>query len=331
MTNFRAYRVHENTDGTFSHGIETRSIDDLPAGEVLIRVHYAGLNYKDALSARGNKGVTRRYPHTPGIDAAGAVVSSQVADFEEGQEVIVTSYDLGMNTDGGFGEYIRVPAAWIVPKPNTLSLAQSMILGTAGFTAALALHQLLKNGQDPAQGGILVTGATGGVGSMAVGMLAQAGFSVLALTGKTDAHDYLHTLGATEILPREAAQDESKRPLLKPQWAGAIDTVGGSILATALKACSRHGNVAACGLVLSPQLQTTVFPFILNGINLLGIDSERCPMPLRRQLWQHMATDWRIPVLDELALFAPLQDLDTHIERILKGQVRGRVVVDLTK
>lgn len=328
MPTFRALRVHENQDGTFSRQIEERQTQDLPEGEVLVRVHYAGLNYKDALSATGNKGVTRRYPHTPGIDAAGVVAESQHEDLAEGDEVIVTSYDLGMNTDGGFAEYIRVPADWIVPKPKALSLKQSMILGTAGFTAGLGLYKMLQNGQAPEQGKILVTGATGGVGSMAVGILAKAGFEVIASTGKASAHDYLTALGASEIVSREAVQEDSKRPLLKPRWAGAIDTVGGNTLETVLKACKRHGSVAACGLVLSPKLNTSVFPFILNGINLLGIDSERCTMPVRRDIWDRLASDWRIPMLDEAGSLITLDELDEQIDRILKGKVRGRIVVE---
>ncbi|MEM6299920.1 MAG: YhdH/YhfP family quinone oxidoreductase, partial [Bacteroidota bacterium] len=229
MPTFKALRVHEQTDGTFSRQIESRSTDDLPEGEVLIRVHFAGLNYKDALSATGNKGVTRKFPHTPGIDAAGVVEESNHSDFKAGDEVIVTSYDLGMNTDGGFAEYIRVPAEWVVPKPNTLSLSESMILGTAGFTAGLSLWKMLQNDQNPEAGKILVTGATGGVGSFAVGICAKAGFEVIASTGKSEATEYLKKLGATEVVGRDYAHDDSKRPLLKPLWAGVIDTVGGEV------------------------------------------------------------------------------------------------------
>lgn len=330
MSTFKAYRITEEPDGTFSRRIVERKITDLPEGEVLVRVHYAGLNYKDALSATGNKGVTRQYPHTPGIDASGVVAESTSASFKEGDEVIVTSYDLGMNTDGGFAQYIRIPAEWVVPKPRELDLKQSMVLGTAGFTAALGLYKMLQNEQAPEMGKLVVSGATGGVGSMAVGILAQAGFDVIASTGKTDANDYLRRLGASQIIGRENLQDESKRPLLKPQWAGGIDTVGGNTLETMLKACKRHGSVAACGLVLSPKLHTTVFPFILNGINLLGIDSERCKMSIRREIWQRLATSWRIQMLDEIGQLVSLEELDAQIEKILKGKVQGRVVVDMS-
>ncbi len=329
MPTFKALRVHEQADGTFLRQIESRSTDDLPEGEVLIRVHFAGLNYKDALSATGNKGVTRKFPHTPGIDAAGIVTESSHADFKAGDEVIVTSYDLGMNTDGGFAEYIRVPAAWVVPKPTELNLADSMVLGTAAFTAGLSLWKMLQNDQSPEAGKILVTGATGGVGSFAVGICAKVGFEVIASTGKSEATEYLKTLGATEVVGRDYAHDDSKRPLLKPLWAGAIDTVGGQVLVTLLKGCKRHGNVAACGLVLSPKLPTTVFPFILNGINLLGIDSERCTMPIRKQIWEKLATEWRVNDLDKIGRFVQLEELEEEIQTILQGKVTGRVVVDL--
>ena len=324
---FRALRVHEEESGTFTRRIAERRIDDLPAGEVLIQVQYAALNYKDALSATGNKGVTRQYPHTPGIDGAGVVADSQSPQFKAGDQVLVTSYDLGMNTDGAFAEYIRVPAAWVIPLPQGLSTREAMIIGTAGLTAGIGLYKMEKMGQRPEQGPLVVSGATGGVGSLAVGILAQAGYEVIASTGKEEAADYLKSLGATQVVDRAFIDDDSSRPLLRPQWAGGIDTVGGNTLATLLKGCRREGSIAACGLVSSPVLSTTVFPFILNGVNLLGIDSATFPAATRREIWTKLATDWRLPELDRLATVCSLPELDPHIDAILDGEVKGRVIV----
>lgn len=326
---FKALRITEQGEKNYTRSIVERNIEDLPEGELLIKVSYAALNYKDALSSVGNKGVTRNYPHTPGIDAAGVVTQSDSDEFKEGDSVIVTSYDLGMNTDGGFAEYIRVPAAWAVPLPNNLTLKESMVIGTAGFTAGLGLFKMERIGQKPTMGKILVTGASGGVGSLAVGILSQAGYEVIASTGKTEAHEYLKQLGATECVDRAFADDDSSRPLLRPIWAGAIDTVGGNTLATALKACKREGSVASCGLVASPKLSTTVFPFILNGINLIGIDSAKCNMDIRRQVWEKLSGDWKVEGLENIATLCSLEELDPYIDQILKGKVRGRVVVEL--
>lgn len=328
-TTFQAYRVSEVEKGQFHREIQTLTFDDLPEGDVLIRVHYSALNFKDALSATGNKGVTRKFPHTPGIDAAGEVVESKHADWKPGDQVIVTSYDLGMNTDGGFAEYIRVPANWVVPLPEGMSLRESMIIGTGGFTAALGLYKMERIGQTPSMGPIVVSGASGGVGSLAVAILAKAGYEVIAITGKAEAHDYLKSLGASQIEGRDFVDDQSGRPLLKPQWAGAIDTVGGNTLVTLLKACSREGSVANCGLVGSPKLETTVFPFILNGVNLLGIDSATIGMDIRRKVWEKLAGPWRVPDLDRIATDCALTDIDGYIDQILAGKTKGRVVLNL--
>ena len=330
MPSFKALRIHEE-ENTFRRAIERRDTNDLPEGDVLVRVHYAGLNYKDALSATGNKGVTRKYPHTPGVDASGVVEESSDSRFSPGQEVIVTSYDLGMNTDGGFAEYIRVPADWVVPLPEALTLKQSMVLGTGGYTAALALYKMEQSGQKPEMGKIVVTGATGGVGSMAVAILAKAGYDVIASTGKESAHEYLKQLGATDIVNRAEVDDESGKPLLRPKWAGAIDTVGGNTLATLLKACGRNGSVATCGLVASPKLPTSVFPFILNGVNLLGVDSAETPREIRLDIWNRLAADWNINEhLESATTDATLEELkDTYLDMILAGKTKGRVVVSL--
>lgn len=328
---FKALWVTETAEGTFERNIVERMIDDLPPGEVVIRVHYSALNYKDALSATGNKGITRKFPHTPGIDAAGVVEISRNELFTVGEEVIVTGYDLGMNTCGGFGEYIRVPAAWVVRKPDGYTLRECMILGTAGFTAASALFKMELMGQHPQQGPVVVTGSTGGVGSMAVAILSKAGYEVIAITGKPDAEGYLSNLGATQIQSREWVYDTTGKALLRPLWAGAIDTVGGNTLATLLKACQIEGNVVTTGLVGSSQLATTVYPFILNGVSLLGVGSAETPMVRRMAVWDKLSTVWNIKdKLNNIAKEVSLEDLNAiYIDSILEGKIMGRIVVKM--
>lgn len=326
---FKAMVVREGPEKSFSREIEDRSLSDLPAGDVLIRVSHSSLNYKDALSAIGNRGVTRSYPHTPGIDAAGEVAESAAADFRPGDRVLVTGYDLGMNTAGGFGQYIRVPADWVVPIPESLSAQQSMAYGTAGITAALSVFHLESRGIAPEGGQVLVTGATGGVGSLAVAFLAKAGYDVAGVSGKSDAEPFLRDLGAAAVIGRDEALDDSGRPLLKGLWAGAVDTVGGDMLATAIKSTKLHGTVTCCGNVASGDLPMTVYPFILRGISLLGIDSQNCPMDVRRRLWDKMAGEWRIDALDRLTRRVPLTELSGCIDEILAGKIKGRTVVEL--
>lgn len=328
---FKALWITETTEGTFERNIVERMIDDLPPGEVVIRVHYSALNYKDALSATGNKGITRKFPHTPGIDAAGVVEISRSELFTVGSEVIVTGFDLGMNTCGGFGEYIRVPASWVVRKPDGYTLKECMILGTAGFTAASALFKMELMGQHPQQGPVVVTGSTGGVGSMAVAILSKAGYEVIAITGKPDAEGYLNSLGATHIQSREWAYDTTGKALLRAQWAGAIDTVGGNTLATLLKGCQIEGNVVTTGLVGSSQLATTVYPFILNGVSLLGVGSAETPMIRRMAIWDKLSTVWNIKdKLNSIAKEVSLEDLNAiYIDSILEGKVMGRIVVKM--
>jgi len=328
-TTFKALRVTEDDSGKFVRNVVERNIDDLPDGDVLVKVHYTALNYKDALSATGNKGVTRNYPHTPGIDGAGVVADSKNPLFKVGDKVLVTSYDLGMNTDGAFAEYIRVPAEWVIPLPKGLDLRDSMIMGTAGLTAGIGLYKMEMMGQNPQQGPLVVSGASGGVGSMAVGILAKAGYRVIASTGKENIAGYLQSLGASEVVDREFINDDTSRPLLKPQWAGAIDTVGGNTLATLIKGCQPDGCVASCGLVGSPNFSTTVFPFILNGINLLGLDSANFPINERKQVWTQLATEWRISNLESAATMCRLHELDPYIDQILRGELKGRVVVEM--
>lgn len=327
---FRALLVSETEDNRFRREVKERSLDALPPGEVLIRVRYSSLNYKDALSATGNRGVTRRYPHTPGIDAAGTVEQSSQAAFRPGDDVICTSYDLGMNTPGGFGEYIRVPAEWVVPLPAGLSLCESMIYGTAGLTAALCLHRLQQVDVVPEQGDVVVTGATGGVGSIAVALLARAGYRVVAATGKKQAREFLQQLGAAEVIGRADVDDKSGKPLLAPRWAGAVDTVGGNPLATILRSLKPGGVATCCGLVASAELHANVFPFILRGVALLGVDSVTTPTPaLRRALWSKLGGEWKLPTLDRLGREVTLDALSPEIDRILRGDQTGRVVVNL--
>lgn len=325
---FNAMVVSAGEDGTYARQIRQRTLDDLPAGDVLIKVQYSSLNYKDALSAIGNKGVTRKYPHTPGVDAAGTVADSRVDAFKKGDPVLVTGYDLGMNTSGGFGQYVRVPAGWVVPLPSGLSLKESMIYGTAGFTAGMGIF-FLTEGVAPEDGPVLVTGATGGVGSVSVAVLAKLGYSVAAVTGKTAEAAFLKGIGAAQIVDRADATDTSGRPLLKGQWAGVVDTVGGEILATAIKASQPWSTVTCCGNVASPDLPLTVFPFILRGVRLIGIDSQNCPMDLRLKVWQNLAGAWRIDGLLDLCKEVTLEGLSDNIDLILKGQQKGRVLVNL--
>ncbi len=329
MTAFKALQVSENADGRFNAQVVERTTADLPAGEVLIRVSYSSLNYKDALSASGNRGVTRNYPHTPGIDAAGTVAESSVSEFAPGDEVIVTGYDLGMNTAGGFGQYIRVPAAWVIKRPSGLSLREAMILGTAGLTAALCVDKLEQAGLEPGEAPVLVTGATGGVGSIAVMLLASLGYKVAAVTGKADQAEFLKGLGASQIVERAALQSGVEKPLLKEQWVGAVDTVGGDILFNAVKSLQRGGSVACCGLTAGVGFQASVLPFILRGVNLLGVDSVEIPLVVKASMWDKLSLQWKLPNMDRLVQEITLQALPEAIERILAGQQVGRMLVRL--
>ena len=328
---FKALRVVETHAGFFERSIREMEIEDLPAGELLIKVHYSALNYKDALSATGNKGITRTYPHTPGIDAAGIVELSRNERFAVNDEVIVTGHDLGMNTCGAFAEYIRVPAAWAIKRPIDYSFSECMTIGTAGFTAALAIYKMELLGQTPAMGPVVVTGSTGGVGSMAVAILAKAGYEVIAVTGKSNAREYLEHLGAARIEKREFVYDSSGKSLLRPQWAGAIDTVGGNTLITLLKACKQEGSIVCTGLVGSPVLEGTVYPFILNGVNLLGVGSADTPLNTRVLIWNKLVNEWSIKdKLTAIAKEVSLEELNsTYIESILNGKIMGRIVVKI--
>ena len=326
---YSAFRVEKSDAGTFTRSVVELETTDLPAGDLLIDVAYSSLNYKDALSATGNPGVTRNFPHTPGIDAAGVVAESASAEFAVGDEVIVIGFDLGMGTPGGFGQRIRVPAGWAVPMPSGLNPRSAMILGTAGFTAALSVHKLEAAGMAPDGGPVLVTGATGGVGSVAVTLLAKLGYEVHAVTGKDAQHDFLRSLGATAILSREDALAGAERPLGRETWGGAVDTVGGQILVNAVKSLRYGQSLAACGLVASPAIPATVLPFILRHVNLLGIDSVELPLPQKAEIWRKLAGPWQLADLEDLAVPLDLGALDAAIDRILAGEMVGRGLVAL--
>lgn len=325
---FPAFVVHVD-HGAVTRRVETRTVDALPPGDLLVRVETSSLNYKDALSANGNRGVTRHYPHTPGIDACGIVIESSDAAFHPGDAVIVGGYDLGMNTPGGYGRYIRVPAAWVVALPATLDAFGAMVLGTAGFTAALCMQRLQDAGLTPDHGEVLVTGASGGVGTLAIALLAKLGYRVVAATGKPELRDLFHALGAAEIVDRQELEADGHKALLKQRWAAAIDTVGGPILAGVIKSTRANGLVAACGNAASPELALTVYPFILRGVSLLGVDAANCSIEIRRRLWAKLAAEWFIQLPPELVTVTSLDGLSTHIDRTLQAQQAGRIVVDL--
>jgi len=328
MTNFRAYWVEKTADGV-SHSVIERSTDDLPEGDLLIKVQYSSVNYKDALSAKGMPGVTRNYPHTPGIDAAGVIVESTDDGFTAGDEVIVIGYDLGMNTAGGYGQYIRVPANWAVKLPTGLNTREAMIIGTAGFTAALCIDKIEQMGAKPADGPVVVTGATGGVGSVAVALLAKLGYEVVASSGKADKSDYLKSLGATSVISRAELSEENKRPMAAETWAHGVDTVGGEILSNVIKGLKYNGSVAICGLVASPAFSTTVLPFILRNVNILGVDSVVQPLMKKQEIWGRLASDLKLASLETMTTEVNLDGLSDVVESIIQGGVSGRTLVNL--
>jgi putative YhdH/YhfP family quinone oxidoreductase len=326
---YNALVVEETSPNSFTREIKSKNISDLPAGDLLIRVHYSSLNYKDALSASGNRGVTRHYPHVPGIDGAGVVEESTSTEFKPGDKVVITGFDLGMNTSGGYGQYIRIPAEWAIHCPDNLTLRESMTYGTAGFTAAQSVNKLINHPVLPEQGKILISGATGGVGSIAVSIMAKLGYSITAVSGKQEAKEFLTNIGATEIISRQQAADSSGKLLLKEKWAGVIDTVGGEILVTSIKSTAYGGIITCCGNVASPELPLSVYPFILRGVSLLGIDSAKCPIHIRQKIWQKLAGEWKIENLDSLVTECKLPELSGIIEKMLHGQQTGRVIVNL--
>lgn len=326
---FKAILITENDKQEYNDLIIDKNIEDLPDGDLLIQVKYSSLNYKDALSFSGNKGVTRNYPHTPGIDAAGIIVESADESFRVGDAVIVTGFDLGMNTAGGFAEYIRIPSEWAVPLPQSLSLRESMSYGTAGFTAALSVDKLLNAGLKPEDGEIIVTGASGGVGSLAISILNRLGFDVVAVTGKAEAEERLIKLGASKIINRKELEDPTKRALLSETWAGAVDTLGGDVLSNIIKSLKYGGSVACCGNITSGNLDTSIYPFILRGVSLLGIDSVQTDVKTRERIWTSLANDWKPEHLEKNIEEISLMNVSTKIQEILAGTHTGRTIIRL--
>ncbi|MGM9925614.1 MAG: acryloyl-CoA reductase [Bacillus sp. (in: firmicutes)] len=322
--------VVNKQDEQFSVEVQKLALTDLPEGEVLIRVHYSGVNYKDSLASIPDGNIVNAYPFVPGIDLAGVVVSSDDPSFQEGDEVIATSYEIGVSHFGGYSEYARIPAKWIVPLPKGLTLKEAMVIGTAGFTAALSVQRLKENGVSPEKGKVLVTGATGGVGSFAVSILSNLGYEVEASTGKESEHEYLKQLGAAAVVPREEVYDGKIRALGKQKWAAAVDPVGGEPLASLLSQIQYGGSVAVSGLTAGTKLPTNVFPFILRGVNLLGIDSVYCPMETRLKIWACLAADFKPSNLEAfIQREIALQELPDILPTLLKGEARGRSIIKL--
>lgn len=325
---YRAFVVSELIDGSFSGELKTLKQENLPAGEVTIKVAYSSLNYKDALSFSGNKGVTRNFPHTPGIDAVGEIIDCEGDTFAVGDKVLVIGYDLGMNTPGGFGEVIRVPQKWVMKLPEGMTEKQSMAWGTAGFTAALCINKLVHNGLLAESGPVLVSGASGGVGSIAIMLLSKLGFDVHALTRKADQAEFFKGLGASKVVALDEFLDQGKRPLLKPIYSSAVDVAGGEVLATMLKSIQYGGSIACCGLVDSTSLSTTVLPFILRGVNLLGVDSVELPLVHKQIVWDKMAGTWSLPGLVSQCQVIRLEQLSDSLQAILDGKVKGRFILE---
>ncbi|NOV02528.1 acrylyl-CoA reductase family protein [Paenibacillus planticolens] len=329
MESFNALVV-ERTEERFSAQVKELRMEDLPPGEVTIRVRYSGINYKDALACSPNGRVVRTYPMVPGIDLAGTVAASSDPRFREGDEVLVTSYELGTGHFGGFSAYARVPADWVVPLPKGLSAREAMILGTAGFTAALSIQRMEENGLSKEKGPVLVRGATGGVGSNSVSMLAALGYEVEASTGKSADHAYLLELGAKRVVPREELSPSVRKPMDKEYWAGCVDPVGGESLAYVLSRIKYGGSVALSGLTGGGDFAATVFPFILRGVNVLGIDSVYCPAEIRKPLWERIAAELKPQLLERMVYReVALDGAPEAAQEVLDGKVRGRVLVSL--
>ena len=325
-TKFKAITIEQGSDKLFSIFVKDKSINDLPEGELLVNVNYSSLNYKDALSSSGNFGVTKKYPHTPGIDAVGIVKYSKNENFKIGQEVIVTGYDLGMNTPGGFGEYIRVPSLWACRLPKNLTAKESMVIGTAGLTAGLCIKKLKKlngiNGRNA-----VVTGATGGVGSFAIKLLKLLGAKVTAITTKPSQKDFLMTIGADKIISTKDFINSVRKPMGKGIWDIAIDTVGGDILSNLIPSMKYGGVITCCGNVAGPSFNATVYPFILRANHLVGIDSAQTPISVKSEIWNKFASDWYIDKIDNLYKLVSIDEIVPEIEKILNGKQVGRVIL----
>jgi putative YhdH/YhfP family quinone oxidoreductase len=325
---YKALVAEESENGKFVQTVRELKTSNLPDHDVLIEVYYSSLNFKDALSATGNRSVTKSYPFTPGIDASGIVRESRDSRFSKGDEVIVTSYDLGMNTPGGFGQYIRVPAEWVLHLPECLRLKESMMIGTSGITAAFGVEKIDRMMPDT-NGDVLVTGATGAVGSFSIGLLNLLGYKVIAATGKPEQDRFLKKIGASDVIERTAVTDVPDKPLLSSRWRAAFDTVGGDMLDCVLRQLEHNGVAACCGNVLGGELNTSIYPFILRGISLMGVDSGIALMQDRLRIWDKLATEWKIPHLEEISRTCTLEDLPREIEKMLSGGLTGKVLVSL--
>ena len=326
---FNALVVEEDVNGNFNKSIQERSLTDLPENDLLIEVHYSSLNYKDAMSASGNKRITKHYPHTPGIDAAGVVISDKSGTFEEGQEVVVFGYDLGMDTAGGLGQIISIPADWAIECPESLTLKEAMIYGTGGLTAALSIQKLEKMGAKPSDGPVAVTGATGGVGTISIAILKHLGYKVIAFSGKPEQSEHLKALGATEVRHRDTINEIGQKPIGRELWANAIDTIGGDYLANLLKQTKAGGAVTSCGLAASHEFSMTVMPFITRAVSLLGIDSVYIPLEDKKAIWQRVATDMKLPNLESYGEEITLAQTPEYLDRFIASKTVGRYVVNV--
>lgn len=325
---FKALRIFDDEDG-YRAEIVDQSIDQQSAGDVIIKVAYSSVNYKDALAGTGKGKILRRYPLNGGIDAAGSVVTSESASFKPGDAVVITGCGLSEVRDGGYSEYLRVPSEWLIPLPDGLTLREAMVLGTAGFTAALALYRMEANGQRPDMGPICITGASGGVGSLAIDLFSRAGYPVSAISGKVEEFEWLEQLGASQCISRHDLH-WPETPLASARFAGAVDSVGGDMLAGLTRVIEPWGSIASCGMASGIGLHTTVMPFIIRGVSLLGINSSGCPYALRESLWQRLATDWKPAHLDQIAARPiPMDKLQDAFERLIDGGGRGRTVVEI--
>jgi acrylyl-CoA reductase (NADPH) len=329
LNTFKAVLVEETADKQFTVNVSNRCVSDLPNNDLTVNVHYSSLNYKDALSASGNKRVSSQFPHTPGIDAAGVVVSDKSGTFSAGDEVLVFGYDLGMNTPGGLGQMISIPANWAVKRPDNLSLKEAMIYGTGGLTAALCVQKLEKMGARPQDGPVAVTGSTGGVGSISIALLNQLGYRVVAFSGKPEQTEHLKSIGADEVLHRDVLNEAAELPMGKERWAHGIDTLGGDYLTNLLKQIKSGGGVSACGLASSDSFSSTVFPFIIRGVSLLGVDSVNIPLSDKQHIWQRVASDMKLANLQDLCEEISLEQAPEYLRRFLQSKVVGRYLVNL--
>ncbi len=325
----KAFVVEKVGDDEFKSSIQNVETPKCEKNEVVIKVTYSSLNYKDALSSVGNPGVSKHFPHITGIDVAGTVFESTSPIFKVGERVLVTGYDMGMNSNGGHAQFVKIPASWVARIPDAISDREIMTFGTAGLTAALSVNELIENGIKPESGDILVTGATGGVGSIAIAILSKLGYNITAISGKKDRIDFLKNIGANEVILREEFEEESKKPLLSEKYSGVVDTVGGKILANALKQIKYDGVATCCGLTSSHELNTNVFPFILRGVRLIGIDSVECKLEKKQAAWEKLASRWKINSLNSIINEISLDEIKVAYEHLLSGKAVGRYVVKI--